>query len=175
MDPGETRCLRTSPRNLERMAYKKDWSIEIFLGILTAATLVGFAMQHLGTVLACGFLWLMFGPFLLRDLVGWLRAGRPAKEARWRGPWVDRYGDEHAAERAKYVDTIRLHGGDCMERICVMPSRQIAPGANWHLAHDHVSGGAHDYLGPAHPECNEAEARGRGVTWAGMDDDDRWG
>jgi hypothetical protein len=163
------------------MASKKDWSLEIFVGLLASATIVSLILidRNEGLIWACGFLWLVFGPFILRDFIKWLGDGRPPKKVR-RGPWqprVDRYGDEHVAERAKYAETIRLHGGVCMERICVMPSRRIAPGAYWHLAHDHQSPGAHDYLGPAHPECNEAEARSRGVTWLGMDgrpDDDPW-
>lgn len=79
--------------------------------------------------------------------------------------WEERYGERHQVERAKYADTIRSYGGLCMEKVCVMPSRRIEAGAFWHLAHDHERGGPHDYLGPAHPECNEAEARARGVTW----------
>ncbi|GAA1142595.1 hypothetical protein GCM10009583_10640 [Ornithinicoccus hortensis] len=57
-----------------------------------------------------------------------------------------------------------------METICVMPSRRIeagSPGRAWDLAHDHTKGGTHDYLGPAHKECNQAEALGRGVSWEG--------
>lgn len=75
------------------------------------------------------------------------------------------YGDRHLEERAKYAGLIRESGGMCMERECIMPTRRIRPGAKWHLAHDHDRGGPHDYLGPAHPECNEHEARQRGVTW----------
>ena len=79
--------------------------------------------------------------------------------------WVDDfYGEHHQLERAKYVDGIRADGGSCMERICVMPTRQIEPGATWHLAHDHLNGGATNYLGPAHPECNKHEKRMRDET-----------
>jgi hypothetical protein len=162
------------------MATKKDWSVEIFVGVLTIATVASVVLieRNEGLIWACGFLWLVFGPLILRDFIRWLGDGRPPKKTR-RGSWrpqVDRYGEEHIAERAKYADTIRLHGGVCMERVCVMPCRRIAAGAYWHLAHDHQSAGPHDYLGPAHPECNEAEARSRGVTWLGMNnsDDERW-
>lgn len=71
------------------------------------------------------------------------------------------YGENHQDERAKYVDIIREHGGVCMERICIMPSRRIETGARWDLAHDHEAGGRHDYLGPSHPECNKYEAEQR--------------
>lgn len=82
----------------------------------------------------------------------------------------ERYGEAHQTEGLKYADTIRRHGGVCMEPVCVMPTRRIDSGAFWHLAHDHARGGAHDYLGPAHPECNQAEALRRGVTWDGAPD-----
>lgn len=80
---------------------------------------------------------------------------------------LDRYGLEHLEERMKYVDIIRQHGGECQETVCIMPTRRIARGAPWHLAHDHARGGRHDYLGPAHPECNQYEALVRGVAWPG--------
>ena len=76
-----------------------------------------------------------------------------------------RYGAYHRALRRKYAKVITAGDGVCTERICIMPSRRIEPGAYWHLAHDHQKGGAADYLGPAHPECNENEAMARGVTW----------
>jgi hypothetical protein len=75
------------------------------------------------------------------------------------------YGDDHRALRRQYQKKVDSGEAHCMERICVMPTRQIAPGAFWHLAHDHVKGGPLDYLGPAHPECNEAEAKTRGVRF----------
>lgn len=76
------------------------------------------------------------------------------------------YGEHHQAERQKYADTLREFGGQCMERLCVLPSRRIEPGAAWQLAHDHERG-PRDYLGPAHAECNEFEAHMRGAAWAG--------
>lgn len=83
------------------------------------------------------------------------------------GDFAERYGERHRAERAWWAERIRHHGGVCAEDVCVLPSRRIERGAFWHLAHDHARGGAHDYLGPAHPECNQAEALRRGVTWKG--------
>jgi hypothetical protein len=72
--------------------------------------------------------------------------------------WVDNfYGEHHQVERAKYAASLRSEGGQCMERICVMQTRRIAPGAPWHLAHDHEAHSATAYLGPAHPECNKHE------------------
>ncbi|WP_375000068.1 hypothetical protein [Aeromicrobium sp. CTD01-1L150] len=76
------------------------------------------------------------------------------------------YGEPHQMERAKYEPALRAHGGQCMETICVSESRHISPGAPWHLAHDHTRG-PRDYLGPAHPECNEFESALRGITWEG--------
>lgn len=102
---------------------------------------------------------------------GAYRRRRHRHALQWRErEWVDFYGEHHWAERARYAETIRLHGGECMERTCVMATRRIAPGAKWHLAHDHEAGGHDQYLGPAHPECNMAEARARGVVWEGMED-----
>lgn len=82
----------------------------------------------------------------------------------------DRYGLAHQNLRAAWKDIIRAHGAECMERECLMPSRRIEAGASWDswdLAHDHDKGGRHDYLGPAHKICNQAEALRRGVTWDG--------
>lgn len=88
----------------------------------------------------------------------WLKRQREEELGLW-------YGDEHRLMKAKYQKVIDRGEGRCTERICVMPSRRIAPGEFWHLAHDHVKGGPLDYLGPAHPECNEAEAKSRGVRF----------
>ena len=129
---------------------------ELFWGIVAASPVL------------CLFGWLVFSlPFAIHaDLVAWKK--RRHRRRNPRPVWVDPYGEHHQLERAKYAKAIRASGGHCMERICVMPSRRIEPGAYWHLAHDHVSGGPSDYLGPAHPECNEQEARERGVIWEGM-------
>lgn len=81
-----------------------------------------------------------------------------------------RYGERHQQLRAHWAEIIRDHGATCSEPNCIMPSRRIEPGAYFHLSHDHRAGGDSDYLGPSHPECNEAEARARGVVWA---DDER--
>lgn len=81
---------------------------------------------------------------------------------------ADRYGEAHTALREAWKGILREHGADCMEAVCIMPARRItagSPGDAWDLAHDHTKGGAHHYLGPAHKECNQAEALARGVTW----------
>lgn len=81
---------------------------------------------------------------------------------------VKRYDDSHRAERRRVAAAMEEKGyGTCMETICVMPRRRIELGQKWHLAHDHEKGGRHDYLGPAHPQCNITEALARGVTWSG--------
>ena len=83
---------------------------------------------------------------------------------------TDRYGAAHQNLRAAWKDIVRLQGAQCMERECLMSSRRIEAGASWDswdLAHDHEKGGQHDYLGPAHKLCNQAEALRRGVTWEG--------
>lgn len=146
------------------MAVKtRDRSIEWFLAFLTLGTLVGVVVLAAtgtpGILLAAGSLWVFLGIPCLWTLISNKRHGRVSY--RYKGPWEDFYGEHHRAERLKYEETIRLYGGQCMERICVMPSRRIAPGAPWHLGHDHERGGARDYLGPTHPECNEAEAQAR--------------
>jgi hypothetical protein len=91
--------------------------------------------------------------------------GSPRKQTLDAPSADERYGERHQELRAHWASIIRAHGGTCSERICVMPTRRIEPGAYFHLAHDHVAGGHRDYLGPAHPECNEHEANLRGVTW----------
>lgn len=70
--------------------------------------------------------------------------------------------------RKRWEAKIRADGGgECSERVCIMPSRRIEPNSDWHLAHDHVKGGPEDYLGPAHAECNMYEALARGHVWPG--------
>src|SRR5687768_13513340 len=76
--------------------------------------------------------------------------------------------DRHRALRKRWDATIRAAGGgECSERVCIMPSRRIEPNSDWHLAHDHVEGGSEEYLGPAHAECNMYEALERGHVWPG--------
>ena len=124
--------------------------------LLVAPGVIYITLATLG--LAIGTIW---------DVFDWVRnpgSRRRRSQKKAAREWVDDwYDDRHREERKKYAETIALHGGQCMEHACVMPSRRIEPGAYWHLAHDHQRGGQHDYLGPAHPECNRAEARSRGA------------
>jgi hypothetical protein len=69
------------------------------------------------------------------------------------------YGSRHQAERARWQPVIDRGEGWCAEIICVKASRRIAPGEPWDLAHAPDRSG---YLGPAHQECNRAEAGRRG-------------
>lgn len=109
----------------------------------------------------------------LQDLDRWRKRHPDQAQRGGRRSWADatnHYGDEHQALRAAWKDVIRAGGAECRETICVMPSRRIdkgAPSLSWHLAHDHTKGGAFDYLGPAHAQCNEAESLARGNTWEG--------
>jgi hypothetical protein len=66
---------------------------------------------------------------------------------------------QHREERKKWARIIADGHGWCAEVVCLMPSRFIAPGAPWDLAHD-VTGTW--YLGPSHRTCNRSEAASRG-------------
>lgn len=81
-----------------------------------------------------------------------------AAEASWQ---ERRYGARHQVVREHWRRIVSEHGATCSERVCVLPTREILCGAPFDLAHDHEAGGDHDYLGPAHPECNRAEAEAR--------------
>lgn len=97
-------------------------------------------------------------------LLGERRRSLDGKPYDWR---EKRYGELHRAERQKYATFIRDHGFICMEAACIFPTRVMKKGEPWHLAHDHIRGGDDDYLGPAHPECNQMEALERGIRWNG--------
>lgn len=103
----------------------------------------------------------------------WGRSERHRDERESHATWEDasdRYGTAHQALRASWKYIIQSSGTDCMESICIFPTRRIKAGASgkeWDLAHDHAKGGKYDYLGPAHRACNQAEALARGVTWTG--------
>ena len=61
---------------------------------------------------------------------------------------------EHKRLRARYRKAIEAGQGWCAETICLMLSRWIPPGSDWHLAH-HDDGV--NYKGPAHARCNTAD------------------
>lgn len=87
-------------------------------------------------------------------------------------PWddcIESFPEWNEKERAQYVAMMLSEGDRCWEIPCVMGTNWIEPGAPWSLAHD---GYVFMSDGPAHPECREAGARKRGVTWAGMESDD---
>ena len=114
--------------------------------------------------------WTMFvsGPRKMarRDAFdSWLAARRREED------FAKRYGPHHEAGRAWWAGRIQSHGDLCSEPLCVRPSRRIDHGEPFHLSHDHELGGVHDYLGPSHPECNEAEAIRRGVRWEGLSEE----
>lgn len=67
------------------------------------------------------------------------------------------YGHAHRKERARLAPLVASGQAVCCELICVMPSRYIAPGSDWDLAHDRRTGG---YLGPSHAKCNRREGQG---------------
>lgn len=76
--------------------------------------------------------------------------------------------DSHQAFWKEWDAKIRVTGGgECSERVCIMPTRRIEPNLDWHLTHDHVKGGPDDYLGPARREFNMYEAMERGHVWRG--------
>lgn len=69
------------------------------------------------------------------------------------------YGGAHQAERARWQPVIDSGRGRCCAEICYLPSRTIAPGAEWHLGHNRDRTG---YIGPCHPRCNTTEGGKRG-------------
>lgn len=64
------------------------------------------------------------------------------------------YGHAHRKERDRWRPVVAAGEAWCAELVCLMPSRWIAPGSAWDLAHDRANGG---YLGPSHSGCNRAE------------------
>ena len=69
------------------------------------------------------------------------------------------YGTAHRKLRDKWAREIEAGYGYCSEIVCLMPSRWIPPGTEWHLAHneDGIT-----YRGPAHAFCNQSEGGRRG-------------
>jgi hypothetical protein len=78
---------------------------------------------------------------------------RPQAKTTQRG-----YGSPHQKERARWQPVVAAGQAWCAETACLEPSRWIAPGSTWHLAHDTGQDG---YRGPAHQRCNIAEANRR--------------
>lgn len=77
---------------------------------------------------------------------------------------------EYRAEKRRLRPIVARGEAQCVEPVCLMASRWIAPGSAWDLSHDRATGGL---LGPSHFRCNRAEGgrekhkRARGVgRWA---------
>jgi hypothetical protein len=71
---------------------------------------------------------------------------------------TDPYGYHHRQERKRWAPVVASGDAFCAEVRCLMSSRWIPPGSEWHLAHD-PSGTR--YVGVSHPKCNVSEAATR--------------
>jgi hypothetical protein len=71
---------------------------------------------------------------------------------------------QHRELRKQWACVIAAGGGWCAEAVCLMPSRFIAPGEPWDLAHDATGTW---YLGASHPACNRSEGASRGNRMRG--------
>lgn len=76
---------------------------------------------------------------------------RPGTSAKYRTP-------EHRAQRRYWKPIVEAGNAECAEPVCVMPSRWIAPGSEWHVCHDETGT---RYIGPGHRDCNVREAAKR--------------
>lgn len=76
---------------------------------------------------------------------------RSGTSAKYRTP-------EHRAERKRWAPIVEAGNAECAEPVCVMPSRWIAPGSEWHVSHDPTGT---RYIGPSHAACNVREAAKR--------------
>ena len=74
------------------------------------------------------------------------------------GTTAEGYGYPHQRVRAQYAPLVAEGRAFCCETVCVMPTRWIKPGSEWHLAHNEDRSG---YKGPAHAKCNLAERNRR--------------
>jgi hypothetical protein len=61
----------------------------------------------------------------------------------------------HRGLREQLRPTVDTGQAWCTEPICIEPTRWIAPGTPWDLAHDRQTG---QHRGPAHARCNRSEA-----------------
>lgn len=66
---------------------------------------------------------------------------------------------QHQQARAHYAQVIRRGEGWCVEPVCLLPTRHIAPGTAWDVCHDPS---ARIITGPGHAKCNRAEGAKRG-------------
>lgn len=65
------------------------------------------------------------------------------------------YGSDHRLERKRVALVVEAGGAFCVNPRC---GGWIAPGSNWHLGHEHLSGG---WRGPEHARCNVADRNRR--------------
>ena len=70
-----------------------------------------------------------------------------------------RYRYAHQQRRDALRPFVEAGEAYCVEPVCVMATRWIAPGSQWHLSHD-PSGTV--TIGPSHARCNTSEAAIRG-------------
>ena len=70
-----------------------------------------------------------------------------------------KYEGDHRRTRKAWEQVVAAGNAMCMERVCLMPARWIAPGSQWHLAHNPEGTLT---IGPAHAVCNLSEAGKRG-------------
>lgn len=86
-------------------------------------------------------------------------AGRPAKtcDSCRVGNF---YGGEHQRLREWWSEQVDEGGVQCHAVVCLMPSREIMPGAEWDLGH--TPDGAR-WTGPEHARCNRSEGARRGA------------
>lgn len=70
------------------------------------------------------------------------------------------YDNQHKRHRAALAPVVERGEAYCQQPVCVMPSRWIPPGSEWHLGH---SDDRSEWLGPVHSICNTADAGRRGA------------
>jgi len=69
------------------------------------------------------------------------------------------YNAEHNRLRKQLQPAIDQGHGYCTAAICLLPTRWIRPGDEWHLGHLPDRSG---WAGPQHPKCNTTEGAKRG-------------
>lgn len=87
-----------------------------------------------------------------------MRSRGTAARCAMRMGMADKYGYAHRQTRRHWAPIVASGAAMCAEVRCLMPSRWIPPGSDWHLAHD-PSGTR--YVGVSHSTCNVSEAATR--------------
>lgn len=75
-----------------------------------------------------------------------------------------RYRYAHQQERKRLEPLVAAGEAYCVEPICVMPTRWIAPGTPWDVCHDPTGSTT---TGPGHARCNRREGAARGNRMRG--------